>query len=74
MRKKTRKMEVIVHSIPPRAIEFVDLPDTKDQYLRNAFRHEIDIPDSIFPKQWMDLPEGIEKYDNKMPERVSDEL
>jgi len=58
----------IVHSIPPRAIEFVDLPETKDQYLKNGFRHEIDIPDSIFPKQWMDLPEGIENYDNKMPE------
>ena len=53
---------IIVHGIPPRAIEFTDRPETKDQYLRNAFRHEIEIPDELFPKVWMDLPNGAEQY------------
>jgi hypothetical protein len=27
---------------------------TTDQHLENAFRHEIGIPDAIFPDQWKD--------------------
>ena len=60
----------IIHSIPPRAIEFTDKPDTKDVSQKNVFRHPIDIPDDIFPKKWRDLPDGIEKYDNTMPQKT----
>ena len=38
--------------------------------MRNVFRHPIDIPDVIFPENWRDLPDGIEKYDNTMPEKT----
>jgi len=43
-----------VKGIPRRAIRFVDQPYTSDQHISNAFRHEIAIPDDIFPGTWRD--------------------
>ena len=45
----------VVESIPRNAIRFVDKMYSTDMHLDNAFRHEIQIPDDIFPQQWMDL-------------------
>ena len=45
----------VVVGVPRGAIRFTDKMYTTDQHLPNAFRHEIGIPDSIFPKQWKDL-------------------
>lgn len=45
----------IVTLLPRNAIQFSDKIYTTDQHLENAFRHEIGIPDSLFPEQWMDL-------------------
>jgi hypothetical protein len=45
----------IVTHVPRRAIRFSDKIYTTDQHLENAFRHEIGIPDDIYPKQWKDM-------------------
>jgi hypothetical protein len=45
----------VVSSIPRHAIRFVDKLYTTDMHLSNAFRHEIQIPDDIFPCAWKDL-------------------
>jgi hypothetical protein len=47
-------MHIVTH-VPRRAVRFSDKLYTTDQHLENAFRHEIGIPDDIFPPQWMDL-------------------
>jgi hypothetical protein len=41
-----------VKGVPRRAISFVDKPYTTDVHLKHAFRHEIGIPDEIFPERW----------------------
>jgi hypothetical protein len=48
----------LVHNVPHVAITFVDKPDTGDQWVtKNAFRHNIGIPDEIFPQgPWRDAP------------------
>jgi hypothetical protein len=48
-------MEHTVTGIPLDAIMVKDKTYYSDQYLPNAFRHEIGIPTEIFPQQWMDL-------------------
>jgi hypothetical protein len=46
-------MHIVTH-VPRRAVRFSDKIYTTDQHLENAFRHEIGVPDDIFPEQWMD--------------------
>jgi hypothetical protein len=46
----------IVSGIPRTAIILTNKKYSSDQHLPNAFRHEIGIPDEIFPEQWMNLP------------------
>ena len=36
-------------------IEFIPKPYKSDMHLPGAFRHEIKIPNDIFPNHWMDL-------------------
>lgn len=43
-----------IQNIPRSAIRFVDKPYQSNQHLKNAFRHYIPIPDSIFPLHWRD--------------------
>jgi hypothetical protein len=38
--------------LPRQAIRFVDKPYTSDIFLTNAFRHDIRIPDEMFPQAW----------------------
>jgi hypothetical protein len=45
----------IVTHVPREAIRFSDKIYTTDQHLENAFRHEIGIPDGVFPELWKDL-------------------
>ena len=42
----------LVKDVPRDAFVFVDRPYTSDMMLPNAFRHEIGIPDDIFPEAW----------------------
>ncbi len=45
----------VVNSVPRQAIRFLDKMYSTDQHLVDAFRHEIQIPDDVFPSQWLDL-------------------
>jgi hypothetical protein len=42
----------IIAQLPRKAIRYYDRPLTSDIHLPNAFRHDIRIPDEIFPKSW----------------------
>lgn len=44
-----------LRDVPRRAITFADKKYTSNLHLETAFRHEIHIPDAIFPKKWMNL-------------------
>ena len=45
----------ISYNMPRRAIEIFDSDYASPQFHRKAFRHEIGIPDEIFPEAWRDL-------------------
>eukprot|EP00984_Skeletonema_dohrnii_P011311 scaffold4495_cov117-Skeletonema_dohrnii-CCMP3373.AAC.1 len=40
----------LIIDVPRGAIEFIEKPYTSDVFLKNAFRHEMKLPDEIFPK------------------------
>ncbi|KAL3801644.1 hypothetical protein HJC23_013149 [Cyclotella cryptica] len=46
---------VEVKDVPQWGIQFINRQYSSDLFLRNAFRHEMMIPDSIFPESWMNL-------------------
>jgi hypothetical protein len=48
------KTHVVTH-VPRWGIKFTNKLFTTDQSLATAFRHEISLPDLIFPKKWLDL-------------------
>ena len=45
------------HAIPPDEVRFINKPYMSDMHWRGAFRHEMKIPDHIFPPLWKDLSE-----------------
>jgi hypothetical protein len=45
----------LVKDVPREAFQFVNRPYTSDMLLPNAFRHDIRIPDEIFPERWKNL-------------------
>ena len=45
----------VVSHMPRYAIKFSSKVFTSDQHLGQAFRHAINIPDSVFPDKWLDL-------------------
>lgn len=48
-------MHQLVKEIPRKAIVFQDRQYTSDQQLPNVFRHDIAIPDSMFPPSWKNI-------------------
>jgi hypothetical protein len=46
-------MQIVTH-VPQEAIRFTDKLYSTDQHLPSGFRHEIAIPDFLFPPKWMD--------------------
>jgi hypothetical protein len=44
-----------ITNVPRSAIIMVDRPYTGNQFLRQAFRHEIQLPDEMVPESWRDL-------------------
>ena len=54
---------VTLTNVLRRGLRFEDLSYTTDQFLLNAFWHDICIPDKIFPEAWTNLLHG----DNKAP-------
>ena len=45
----------VFDDIPQEAIFFQDRPYSTDMFLENAFRHDLRIPDSMFPEKWMNV-------------------
>jgi hypothetical protein len=45
---------IIVENVPKEAIYILEKPYTGEQFQRNAFRHEIQLPDEMIPEIWMD--------------------
>ena len=56
--------EKVLEDVPQEAIFFQDRPYTSDQFLDNAFRHDIRIPDELFPEAWKNLLEKELKKKN----------
>ena len=56
----------VVNDFPRDAIEFFNAPYTSDQNLENAFRHEIHLPDGMFPAAWLDMKERWTTLGHKM--------
>jgi hypothetical protein len=44
-----------VTDLPREVFRFVDRPYTSDMFMDNAFRHDIRIPDEMFPCAWRNL-------------------
>lgn len=70
-----------VLNTPRESIRFVDKPYMSDQHLDSAFRHEIDLPDDMFPLHWRnDYVDGKtmlsswykEKWDDQSSERITE--
>mmetsp|Transcript_14027 Transcript_14027/g.20053 ORF Transcript_14027/g.20053 Transcript_14027/m.20053 type:complete len:1073 (-) Transcript_14027:239-3457(-) len=58
---------VLVKGVPRDVIEFVEKEYYSDQHLEGAFRHEIQIPDDIFPESWKDLKVRSPGVSDKVP-------
>jgi len=56
--------EIKIENVPRNAITYVDVAYSKDQYLKGTFRHEIRVPDGMFPKNWLDLDKGEDYGDS----------
>jgi hypothetical protein len=50
--KKKKKKERMALNVPREAFRFFDRPYTSDMHQDNAFRHDIRIPDELFPELW----------------------
>ena len=46
---------VEVLNVPQWGIQIVNTQYSSDMFLSNAFRHELMVPDNIFPISWMNL-------------------
>lgn len=53
--KSDEDKNILLEKLPREAFEFADAPYTTDVFLRNAFRHDIRIPDDMFPDAWKNL-------------------
>eukprot|EP00980_Cylindrotheca_fusiformis_P008212 scaffold1736_cov127-Cylindrotheca_fusiformis.AAC.26 len=53
--KNDTSKSLLIEQLPREAFEFSDAPYTADTFLHNAFRHDIRIPDEIFPDAWRNL-------------------
>ena len=47
----------LLTGVPRWAIEVRDKMYTKDEFMKNAFRHEMMLPDDVFPETWKNLLE-----------------
>lgn len=67
------QMSWVVADVPRRAIQFFDNQYESELFLHNRFRHQMDLPDHMFPEAWKDMEvkkEDVE--DNVAP--TGDEL
>jgi hypothetical protein len=45
----------VITDVPIEAIDLVNEKYTSDMFLKNAFRHEMALPDGLWPQAWMNL-------------------
>ena len=45
----------ILTNVPRHAIQVRDKLYSKDEFIENSFRHEMMMPDEIFPESWRNL-------------------
>jgi hypothetical protein len=73
-RKERRDLPSYEHltikNVPRRGLKFEDLSYTTDQFLENAFREYIRIPDEIFPEAWKNIKSAQEKQDHYWKYRI----
>lgn len=63
--KETGETSLIgkLRDVPREAFKYYDRPYTSDAFLANSFRHDIRIPDTIFPGAWKNLlPPSKDSY------------
>lgn len=53
--KRTIYENQVITAVPFRAIDFVNEKYSSDMFLKNAFRHEMGLPDGLWPEAWMNL-------------------
>lgn len=58
--KKPKK----VSKVPVEAFRFFDQAYTTDMFQSNSFRHDIRIPDHLFPEAWKNLRSSVESHDH----------
>jgi len=63
---------VQVLNVPHSAIVFIDQPNTSDQFVKEAFRHYIAIPDDVFPQVWKDRLVNNVEVDDESKTKSSD--
>jgi SET domain len=51
--------KIEVHDVPLEIFRFVDFPYSADTYLPNVFRHDIRIPDHLFPGAWRNTDKRV---------------
>lgn len=49
----------LLTNLPASAIRFRERPYTSDMFLKNAFRHEIGIPNEMFPDSWRNVENDL---------------
>jgi hypothetical protein len=52
-----------VSQVPVEAFRFFDRAYTTDMFQRNSFRHDIRVPDHLFPEPWKNLRPPVEPHD-----------
>jgi len=62
---------VTVRHVPRRGLKFEDKSYTTDQFLENAFREYIRIPDELFPEAWKNLPTDQDKEEHYWKYRIN---
>lgn len=50
-----QQQSILVEDVPRAIFHFRDRPYTSDTFLPTAFRHDIRIPDALFPQAWRNL-------------------
>lgn len=52
----TETLQNVLFNIPRDGLYFEDVPYTRDHYMFSSFRHEMMIPDDMFPEVWKNIP------------------
>ena len=66
--------DTIVNDMPEWAIVLLDRPRTSDMMLKEAFRHEIGVPDGFFPDAWLKRRNGrLGRSNNSPPVEIKGE-